>query len=369
MVSGASRPFSTWNHSRTARTRPAARHMDRRAGLQRNWGMRWCAALLVIVLVAGCGGDDKRAVVAKASSPAADRDFTFEVPDGWHLFPESQTPALTNPVEILSAGTVPPGSRDEGSCAHMPVAALERVGPRDAFVTVQERHGKPHFPDRPEPFTLPERSEGTDAEACARNGEQLDIHWFGFRDAGRGFHVLVAFGRDAPPERRAEAVALLESLRFESGPEGVRLDPDRAVRFEDDEAGLAWQMPVPPWRRYDGPLTSMHGERLLLGTFAVPSGPPDRNCTPRAAIDAMPPDGAFIYLYEYLDLGQEKRIPERTGEIALGPELPFGCMGESRKATWREQGRAFQAHVYMGPRSGDQLERDARSILNSIQVR
>ena len=333
--------------------------------------MRWWPALLAIALLAGCGADDQRPVVAATPPPAPERDFTYALPDGWHLFSESQTPALTNPVEILSAGTVPPGSRDEGSCAHIPVAALERMGPQDAFVTVQERYGEPRFPDRPEPFTLPAGTKGTDAEACARNGRELDIHWFGFRNAGRGFHVLVVFGRDAPEERRAEAVALLDSLRFEPRPEGVHLDPDLAAGFEDDEARLTWQMPVPPWRRYDGPLTSMPGERLLLGTFAVPPAPPDRNCTPRAAIDAMPPDGAFIYLFEYLDLGdrRKQRFPERTGEIALGPEIAFECMGESRVATWRDRGRAFQAHVYIGPRAGDQLRRDVSSILSSVQAR
>ena len=156
-------------------------------------------------------------------TPAAvpERGFAFDLPDGWHLSSESQTPALTNPVEILSAGTVPSGRPNEGSCAHIPTSALERIGPKDAFVTVQERYGTPQFPHRPERFTLPPRSEGTEAETCARNGKQLDIHWFGFRDAGRGFHVLVVFGSDAPPERRAEAVDLLDSLRFEPAPEGA----------------------------------------------------------------------------------------------------------------------------------------------------
>jgi hypothetical protein len=143
------------------------------------------------------------------------------------------------------------------------------------------------------------------------------------------------------------------------------------VPFEDEEAGLAWQMPVPPWQRYDRPLTSLVGERLVLGTFDLPPAPPDPDCTPRAAIDAMPPDGAFIYLFEYLDLAArfKQRIPERTGEITLGPEMAFECMGESRKATWRQHGRAFQAHVSIGPRASDELKRDVRSILNSIQVK
>jgi hypothetical protein len=340
--------------------------------------MRWWPALLVIALVAACGADDERPQAAgtPTSVPATptsvhERDFAFDLPDGWHLASESQTPALTNPVEILSAGTVPFDRPDEASCAHIPVSAIERIGPQDAFVTVQERYGVPQFPQRPEPFTLPPRSEGTDAETCARNGKQIDIHWFGFRDAGRGFHVLVAFGSDAPPERRAEAIELLDSLRLAPSPEGVRLDPDLAVPYEDEEAGLAWQMPVPPWQRYDAPLTLMVGERLVLGTFDLPPAPPDRNCTPRAAIDAMPPDGAFIYLFEYLDLAYrfKQRIPERTGEITLGPEATFECMGKSRMAIWKEHGRVFQAHVYIGPRASDELRRDVRSILNSIRVR
>jgi hypothetical protein len=37
-------------------------------------------------------------------------------------------------------------------------------------------------------------------------------------------------------------------------------------------------------------------------------------------------------------------------------------------AIWRQAGRAFQAHVYIGPRASDELKRDVRSILNSIQV-
>jgi hypothetical protein len=46
---------------------------------------------------------------------------------------------------------------------------------------------------------------------------ELGVYWFGFRDAGRGFQVLVALGRSASPARVAEALALLDSLRFDPG--------------------------------------------------------------------------------------------------------------------------------------------------------
>lgn len=326
----------------------------------------------MVAVVAACGAERETRVAATSPVPVRSDEhrFTAALPAGWELASQSLTPRLTNPVEILSAGTVRDAAPRDGSCAHIPVGALERMGPKDVFVTVQERYGEPRFPDRPAHFALTGKVEYGDGGTCAPNEQQLEEYWFGFRDAGRGFHVLVVLGRDAPPERRQEALALLDSLRFEPGPPGVHLDPDMAMPFDDPAARLAWQMPVPPWRRYDWPLTSMQGERLALGTFELKRGPPDDNCTPRAAIDAMPPDGAFIYVFEYVDLAErwKQRIPERTGEITLGPEVAYECMGESRMAIWRQAGRAFQAHVYIGPRASDELKRDVRSILNSVQV-
>jgi hypothetical protein len=316
-------------------------------------------------------GARRPAAAASIAAPVESREhhFTASLPAGWHLARRSLTPNLSNPVEILSAGTMPELRARDGDCAHMPVGAIEQMGPRDALVTIFERSGEPRFPDRPPRFTLPGRAGQSEAIPCAHTATRLDDYWFGFRDANRGFHVLVVLGHDAPPERRAEALALLDSLRFEPGPVGVGLDPDLAVPYEDTSARLAWQMPVPPWRRYDWRMTSVQGERLMLGTFDLKRTPPDGNCTPRAAIDALPATGAFIYLLEYEDLAPrwKERIPERTGPLTLGPERPYECMGPSRMVTWRDHGRAFQANVYLGARASDRLRRDAVSILNSIR--
>jgi len=329
--------------------------------------MRWWPVLLVLALGAGCADEQPargRAAPARPFSSAA-HGFTAAIPAGWEVAPRSLTPHLDNPVEILSTGTVRDLRPAKGRCAHVPVGALERMRPDDVFVSVQERYGEPRFPARPARFSLPSTGSHTDAEECARNGARLDIHWFGFREVRRGFHVLVALGREAPVERRKEALALLDSLRFEPGPAGVHLDPDRAVPFHD--RGLTWQMPLPDWRQYDWPMTAVQGERLMLGTFALDRVPPDRNCTPRAAIDALPRDGAFIYVFEYVD-GAEVAAPERAGELAIGPEIRYECLGMSRMARWRQDGRDFQAHVYLGPRAGDERMKEVRSILNSIQV-
>jgi hypothetical protein len=333
--------------------------------------VRLLLALLVVAVLAACADEEERRVLAPHSVPvhSAEHGFTAMLPGGWELASRSLTPGLSNPVEVLAAGTVPDAQPSEGPCGHVPVGALERIGPRDGFVTVQERYGEPRFPARPARFTLPRRAEQSDATECARNGDQLDAYLFGFRDAGRGFHVLVALGRDASPQRRAEALALLDSLRFEPGPQGVHLDPDLAVPYEDPAARLSWQMPLPVWRHYDWPLTPVEGERLVLGTFPLKQTPPDANCTPRAAIDAMPPDGALIYLFEYADATSFERIPERIGPLTPGPEQYFECLGKSRMVRWKDKGRVFQAHIYLGPRAGGELQDDVMSVLNSIQAR
>jgi hypothetical protein len=315
-------------------------------------------------VLAGCGSSGS---ASPATLSNAEHRYTAELPAGWELAAESLTPSLTNPVEILVASTVADVRPAEGRCAQLPVGGLERLGPRDALVTVQERYGEPTFGARPERFELVGRVDYGGGPTCADGEEALEEYWFGFDDANRGFHVLVAFGPDAPAERREEALALLDSLRFEPGPVGVRIDPDLATGIEDRDARLGWQLPTPRWQRYDWPLTSAHTERVVAGTFDLEPSPPDANCTPRAALDAMPPGGALVYAFEYL--GAHGPIAERRGELELGPPIAFECMGESRMVRWRERGRVFQAHVYLGPRAGPRLERDAQSILNSIQVR
>ena len=326
-----------------------------------------------MAVLAGCGGDDaQHGVAAAAPVPFESREHRFAaaLPAGWERASRSLTPTMTpNPIEILSAGTVRDMQPLDGSCGHMPVGAIERMGPRDALVTVYERHGGSRFPERPARFALPARTQQGDPAACTDTSTRLDDYWFDFRDAGRGFHVLVVFGHDAPRERRDDALALLDSLRFEPGPQGVSLDPDATAPFEDASARLAWQMPVPRWRRYDWPMTSLEIERLSLGTFDLERRPPDRNCTPRAAIDALPADGAFIFLFEYEDRSARQRVPERTGALTLGQEASFECLGKSRAVAWRDRGRAFQAHVYLGERASDRLRREAASVVNSIEPR
>jgi hypothetical protein len=331
-----------------------------------------CLRVLVIACVAtGCSAENE-----PRSAPVPVRSdehrLSYALPAGWERASQSLTPDLGNPIEILAAGTVRDMRAAPDRCAHMPVGAIERMTPSDAFVSVMERYGEMPAPPRPAQFALPAKQEQSDATECARGEPPLDVYWFEFAEARRWFHVLVALGREAGPERRAEALALLDSLHFEPGPEGVHLDPDRTIPMHDTQARLSWQEPHPPWRRYDWPLTSLREprQRLVLGTFDLERGPPDPECLPQATIDGLPPDGALLYVLEYVEHADSwrARVRERTEELTLGAEAQYECAGRSHVVRWRERDRVFQAHVMFGPRAGEELRDEARSILNSIRA-
>jgi hypothetical protein len=92
--------------------------------------------------------------------------FSIRYPAAWERSIQSLTPGLTDPREIVSVGSyhMRPGGE---LCAHLPVNALEDLGPEDAFLTVQER-AQPHlaaYPPRPIHFDLGEPTEGSTASS------------------------------------------------------------------------------------------------------------------------------------------------------------------------------------------------------------
>jgi hypothetical protein len=143
--------------------------------------------------------------------------IAVELPPGWEAAPTSLTPGLTDPREVLAVATFPLQYRPT-LCAHVAGSALEDLGPRDAFVTLQERgldsdSAWQGFPARPRHFG-PGLGGASEAGDCVPRARFAD-HWFGFSDRDRHFHVLVAFGPDATAATRAQAWAVLDSLRID----------------------------------------------------------------------------------------------------------------------------------------------------------
>jgi hypothetical protein len=132
-----------------------------------------------------------------------------QLPPGWQVAPRPLT-TTSDPRERLSVGTYPLRYRQVG-CYHMPSSALLDLGPRDALVTLLERHNG-RFPHRPEHFGPRRHDSGSDAQDCAPKAHFTD-HWQTFRQSGRNFHVLVAFGPRASASTRRQAWGILDGLK------------------------------------------------------------------------------------------------------------------------------------------------------------
>jgi hypothetical protein len=183
------------------------------------------AVPLAVLALAGCGEAGREPGQAAPSTTAAppaptevsEHGLTVALPPGWQAARGSLTPHLADPREELAVATFPLRYR-ETACAHMPGSALEDLGPGDAFVTLEERGVDPGsawagFPARPAHFgpALGGRSE---ASQCTPDAHFTD-HWFTFSDAGRHFHVMVAFGPQASDDVQRQAWAILDGLRVD----------------------------------------------------------------------------------------------------------------------------------------------------------
>lgn len=147
------------------------------------------------------------------------RGFTVSYPSDWFIARQSLTPALTNPREILSLGTYHELYPADHNCAHVPVNALEHLGPDDAFVSVQERRPPlldRHTPPRPRPFGPKTGSDGvhTDLTACLSMQPPASFRWIHFAANHREFYAIVVIGTTASAQRRADTYRILDMIRI-----------------------------------------------------------------------------------------------------------------------------------------------------------
>ena len=133
----------------------------------------------------------------------------------------------------------------------------------------------------------------------------------------------------------------------------------------------------PPWR-YGGMDVRMQppsgwrvrarGSHFNFGSWDVPP-PPDESCALPAGVKSLPADGAFAFVFEYAGLNrtQRMRLPS-SPQFALRARdrRSYECFGDSWSFRWRERGRAFQAHAYLGRRAGAQRRRELLAALRSV---
>jgi hypothetical protein len=172
-------------------------------------------ALIAGFLLSSCG-DDERGSAAATTTRFSDERRGFEItyPHSWNRAGIVLTPNLSDPVEILSVGTVRPVANTPSSaCAQNPVETMARVGPRDVFFTILERTNQVSGEMRPGPPQLdavvPDDSE---LPACLAREVPFKTYWMPFTMGGRGFYASAAVGDDVTPEVRAELQAALDSF-------------------------------------------------------------------------------------------------------------------------------------------------------------
>ena len=165
--------------------------------------------LAATLLLAACDGGAKDTATTRTA-----HGLTATLPAGWQSASRSLTPHLTEPREVLAVATYPLRYRRTG-CAHVAGSALEDLGPTDAFVTLQERPPSPSrrgFPRRPAHFGA-RLGRPSEASRCVPKARFAD-HWLTFSDAGRRFHVDVAFGPRSSAATRRAAWAILDGLKI-----------------------------------------------------------------------------------------------------------------------------------------------------------
>jgi hypothetical protein len=139
-------------------------------------------------------------------------------PKDWRVANRNLTPGLGDPHEVVSLGTFAMKPADH-NCTQVPVNALEAMGPKDAFISIQAtKGGSPQgFTPRPGYFGPTSgldgaKGAGSDLGACIDGKSNLFLRWISFPEQGGGFLAIVAIGRDATPKRQAQVWQILNSL-------------------------------------------------------------------------------------------------------------------------------------------------------------
>jgi hypothetical protein len=221
---------------------------ERRRTIRRVAMVVYVTAFVAVVAVAAVvvqSDDSTEPVTGETTSSAPTvihyRDdahgFEMTYPADWFRAEQNLMPELTTPVEILSLATYPleHRARDLAFDARLPGIAA-RVGVDGIFITLQESHDSPGFPDdRPatfDPAVTGECSKGNclgipmsdencpDGYACPEGG--YHAWWIPFRDQERAFYAFVAMGDGAFDDlgRYQLPWQILDSLRFDQAAAG-----------------------------------------------------------------------------------------------------------------------------------------------------
>jgi hypothetical protein len=309
---------------------------------------------------------------------------------------EAQTarvPPAFSPAEgwnVRTSGTVPPGSRDlpVALAANVPMAEQDLAAiaahgltessaaatlaslPSDGVVIIAvlpfapgNGPAPPHFgdfPDRRLPLRLSDARVNRQWQSQPRpNAPEYDV-WG--RVEGAYVEVSIYFGTPKPaPATYASAQAELARLVLPSI--GAGATPSAALWTTGNAGTLTIQTP-PGWTFSGNP--SPHVE-IAEGNWPFPN---EDSCGPKAALRAMPRDGALLWVSELVLGRDEGGLSARPARFTLAGRrpIPRECPGTSYLIRFSDQGRAFEARIVFGPNASRTTRAEAMRSLSSLRV-
>ncbi|HLX32062.1 MAG TPA: hypothetical protein VKR79_04760 [Gaiellaceae bacterium] len=135
--------------------------------------------------------------------------------------------------------------------------------------------------------------------------------------------------------------------------------------------GVSVRIP-PGWHATSARLTPVTWpvQFIAVASYPLPSGDGGADgCEPKAAVDRLPPDGAFIFGWEYVGAPPSGVFPPRPRRFRLVNLGNYECLQHSYLLRFREAGRYFQVHVLLGRRAGETTRALALRVLDSLAVR
>lgn len=157
--------------------------------------------------------------------------ISVDYPTSWNRADFPMFPSIVDPRSILTVSTFPiPRGGDGGECGFVPSRVRARVGRDGAAVLIWAYHLPPGdrgrknlrtVPARPTSFHLDEKHRISYPHLQTPRGRQTPgadaQEWvYPFRDRGRMLTAAVLLGPKASAESRRDALAVLESLRFDA---------------------------------------------------------------------------------------------------------------------------------------------------------
>jgi hypothetical protein len=330
-------------------------------------GSRAAAVLVAVVLIAGIGiplallsrlGGGGATDLTPTARPVEGYGLRVVLPEGWDGRTVGPDPDGLGPSLHIANFVLPEPDEEDGDGGF---AALQ---PGRAMVLLEEVTIRPLSPGAYPPL---EGNLSVDPDDVRRFGPfPGSVHSYvrdEFSISGRQFNFLAGFGDAPSPGLIQDLNRVLATLEVEpaSDPTGYRTEADL-----DD--GLSITIPS-EWTFDEDPTQPIEPENVLaFGSWGFPSG---GVCAPFAALDDLPPDGAFAWLIEYHGTDSpEDFVPRpdhfdlrdfRFGETSCDPTPMY-------QLRFEDEGRFFQWQVAFGPQASDAREAETVQALDSLEA-